>query len=125
NFQQLPCETAALIGACAEAFRATRDNTWLRHAQGFFGWFIGRNDLQMPIYDFKTGGCRDGLLPHGPNENEGAEATCSWLISLLTLTDIAGQKALDKAPSAVTSVAEPTDQTDAEVPAKATSGSKA
>ena len=36
------------------------------------------------IYDFKTGGCRDGLTPDGPNFNQGAESTLAWLVSLLT-----------------------------------------
>jgi hypothetical protein len=39
----------------------------------------------MPLYDPKTGGCRDGLMVDGINQNEGAESTLAWLLSLMTL----------------------------------------
>jgi hypothetical protein len=50
-----------------------------------FGWFLGRNDLQVPIYDATTGGCRDGLHPDRINENQGAESTLSFLMALLEM----------------------------------------
>jgi hypothetical protein len=37
-------------------------------------WFLGHNDLNMPLYDPKTGGCRDGLMADGINQNQGAES---------------------------------------------------
>ena len=61
----------------------------------------------MSLYDFKTGGCRDVLQPQGPNDNEGAEATLSWLISLLTMIDILGQEVLVEAPTPKTGKARP------------------
>ncbi|EDN72848.1 hypothetical protein BGS_0975 [Beggiatoa sp. SS] len=39
----------------------------------------------MPLYDPKTGGCRDGLLANGINQNEGAESSLAWLLSLITI----------------------------------------
>ena len=35
------------------------------------------------IYDFTTGGCRDGLHPDRVSANQGAESTLAWLLSLL------------------------------------------
>ena len=50
-----------------------------------FGWFLGKNDLQVPLYDATTGGCRDGLHPDRVNENQGAESTLSFLMALLDM----------------------------------------
>jgi hypothetical protein len=40
------------------------------------------------LYDYQTGGCRDGLLAEGVNQNEGAESTLAWLLSLLALKSL-------------------------------------
>jgi hypothetical protein len=50
-----------------------------------FRWFLGKNDLQAPLYDATTGGCRDGLHPDRVNENQGAESTLSFLMALLEM----------------------------------------
>jgi len=85
RFDQQPIEANAMIGACVEAFNITRDRTWIDNAVMCFNWFLGHNDLNMPLYDPKTGGCRDGLMADGINQNEGAESTLAWLLSLMTL----------------------------------------
>jgi hypothetical protein len=53
-----------------------------------FDWFLGVNDLGVPLYDFRTGACADGLTIEGPNQNKGAESTLCCLLALLTLTEI-------------------------------------
>ena len=85
RFDQQPIEANAMIGACVEAFNITRDKTWIDNAVMCFNWFLGHNDLNMSLYDPKTGGCRDGLMADGINQNEGAESTLAWLLSLMTL----------------------------------------
>ena len=50
-----------MVSACHEAFRATQDAAWSVEAKRAFEWFLGRNDLGLPLYDFSTGGCSDGL----------------------------------------------------------------
>ena len=55
-----------------------------------FDWFLGNNDVGVPIYDFRTGGCNDGLTPSGANLNQGAESTLSFLLSLMTMYEISG-----------------------------------
>jgi len=85
RFDQQPVEAMALVEACAEAYEYTGNLLWERRARRFFGWFLGNNDTQTVLYDASTGGCRDGLHPHGANLNEGAESTLAWLSSLLTL----------------------------------------
>ena len=94
TFDQQPVELMGLIGACAEAYRSTGDREWLYDADRCLRWFLGDNDVNTPVYDYRTGGCRDGLQPHGPNRNQGAESTLAWLISLLTMYDIVGEEVL-------------------------------
>ncbi len=50
-----------------------------------YDWFLGRNDLNVPLYDYRTAGCRDGLTADGANLNQGEESTLAWLLSLLNL----------------------------------------
>lgn len=85
RFDQQPIEAMTMVEACVEAFRCTQNTVWLDRARAFLGWFLGNNDTQSVLYNFATGGCRDGLQPDGPNLNEGGESTIAWLIALLTL----------------------------------------
>jgi hypothetical protein len=84
----------AMVEACAEAYRITSDEVWFDHARTFLDWFTGNNDTSASLYDYQTGGCRDGLNPDGPNLNQGAESTLAWLISLLTMMDVHRGRAL-------------------------------
>jgi glycosyltransferase involved in cell wall biosynthesis len=85
RFDQQPIEAQAMVSACLEAYRITGDKRWRKEARRAFEWFLGRNDLNLPLYDPTTGGCRDGLHPDRPNENQGAESTLAFLQSLLEL----------------------------------------
>ncbi|MBI5565923.1 MAG: glycosyltransferase family 4 protein [Chloroflexi bacterium] len=85
RFDQQPVEAQAMVSACLEAYRLTGDKRWRKEARRAFEWFLGRNDLNLPIYDPTTGGCRDGLHPDRANENQGAESTLAFLQSLLEL----------------------------------------
>jgi glycosyltransferase involved in cell wall biosynthesis len=85
RFDQQPVEAQAMVSACLEANRITGDKKWAKEARRAFEWFLGRNDLHLPVYDPTTGGCRDGLHSDRPNENQGAESTLAFLQSLLEL----------------------------------------
>ncbi|MFW5750891.1 MAG: glycosyltransferase family 4 protein [Planctomycetota bacterium] len=77
---QHPGDAAAMVAACQEARRLTSDSRWAVEADRAFQWFLGRNELGMPLYDARTGGCRDCLLVDNLNENQGAPATLAfWL----------------------------------------------
>lgn len=82
DFDQQPVEAQAMVAASYEAFRATRDEAWNEEAKRAFEWFLGRNDLNLPIYDFVTGGCGDGLHANGVSENQGAESTLAYHLAL-------------------------------------------
>jgi glycosyltransferase involved in cell wall biosynthesis len=85
RFDQQPVEACATVSACLEVYRLTEESQWLEEARRVFSWFLGKNDLQAPLYDAVTGGCRDGLHPDRVNENEGAESTLSFLMALLEM----------------------------------------
>lgn len=82
DFDQQPVEAQAMIAACHEAYHLTHDRFWEIEAQRAFQWFLGRNDLGLPLYDFGTGGCSDGLHVDRINENQGAESTLAFQLSL-------------------------------------------
>jgi glycosyltransferase involved in cell wall biosynthesis len=79
---QQPLEATACVAACLEAFHATGSEHWRQEAIRCFDWFLGRNDLQRPLYDASNGGCFDGLQPGGVNRNQGAESTLAFLMAL-------------------------------------------
>jgi len=88
RFDQQPLEAAGAVSACLQAFRVTGDSCWRSEAWSAFNWFLGDNDLQLPLYDSATGGCRDGLHPDRANENQGAESTLSFLMALLEMRSL-------------------------------------
>jgi hypothetical protein len=85
RFDQQPVEACATISACLEVYGLTEEGCWLDEAHRVFRWFLGNNDLHAPVYDPRTGGCRDGLHPDRINENQGAESTLSFLMALLEM----------------------------------------
>ena len=85
RFDQQPLEAQAMVSASLEAYRITVDKRWRKEACRAFDWFLGRNDLNLPVYDPTTGGCRDGLHPDRINENQGSESTLAFLQALLEL----------------------------------------
>ncbi|HET9409025.1 MAG TPA: glycosyltransferase family 4 protein [Candidatus Sulfotelmatobacter sp.] len=88
RFDQQPIEAAGAVSACLQAYEVTGDSRWRNEAWSAFNWFLGDNDLQLPLYDSATGGCRDGLHPDRANENQGAESTLSFLTALLEMRSL-------------------------------------
>jgi len=97
EFDQQPVEAQAMVAACHEAFRATEDPMWTREARRAFEWFLGRNDLDVSLYDFTTGGCCDGLHADRISDNFGAESTLAFH---LALAEMESTKLLFAAPVA-------------------------
>lgn len=86
RFDQQPIEAHSSVSACMAAFDHTRDPFWADQARMCFDWFLGRNDLGMPLYDATTGGCRDALQRDYLNQNQGAESTLAFHLSRSELT---------------------------------------
>jgi hypothetical protein len=85
SFDQQPVEAYSMLSACLEAHRVTEDGAWAAHARREFSWFLGENQLQQSLYDPTTGGCRDGLHADRVNQNQGAESTLAWMLSLVAM----------------------------------------
>ena len=71
-----------MVAASLEAYRVTSDPYWYEQAQRAFDWFLGWNDLGLELYSPSTGGCFDALHVDRVNQNQGAESTLSFLLSL-------------------------------------------
>lgn len=85
RFDQQPIEAQCTVEACFRAWQVTGEPRWREEMRRAFEWFLGRNDLGRPLYDYATGGCHDGLHPDGVNANEGAESTLAFLAALLAM----------------------------------------
>jgi glycosyltransferase involved in cell wall biosynthesis len=73
-FDQQPLEAQATVDACVAAFEATGDARWREEATKAYNWYLGANDLDLPLATPQDGGCFDGLMPGGLNRNQGAES---------------------------------------------------
>jgi hypothetical protein len=93
RYDQQPTEAQHMVDALLEAHQATGDPAWLDDARRCYEWFLGRNDVQQPVFDEATGGCRDGLRADGLNQNQGAESTLAWLHASIRLTIALGAAA--------------------------------
>jgi len=95
RFAQQPIEADTSVGACVAAYRATADTAWIGEATRAYRWFVGYNDLGVPLYDESTGGCRDGLDHSSANENQGAESTLAWLHALAEMHELSAAQELE------------------------------
>ena len=85
-------DAAAFVLAFRCAYKVTADRHYLRRMRESFAWFLGANRLGVPLYDFATGGCCDGMGVAEVNRNQGAESTICFLLSLLKMLDLAGEE---------------------------------
>jgi len=81
-FDQQPIEVAALADACRRAFELTGDDRWADGLDRAVAWFLGDNDIRVPLHDPATGGGCDALTPYGRNTNQGAESTLAMVSTL-------------------------------------------
>jgi uncharacterized protein YyaL (SSP411 family) len=87
QFDQQPIEAAGTILMLDAAYKATKDRKFLSLRQKAFDWFLGENDLGIPLYDSNSKGCSDGLGAEGVSANQGAESTLSFLLSSLMMRE--------------------------------------
>jgi hypothetical protein len=84
-FAQQPIDAMNMVMMAYQAYVVTNDPVYTHLMSAYFMWFLGENDLGVPVYDFETAGCFDGLERHGLNKNQGAESTLAYLIAHLTV----------------------------------------
>jgi hypothetical protein len=79
HFDQQPEDPASMILALVTSYKITQDETHRKLVDVCFSWFLGNNSLGLPLYNYETGGCFDGLHPDRVNQNQGAESLVSYL----------------------------------------------
>lgn len=84
-FAQQSIDVMAIILLFFQAYSTTKERHYVEKMYQSYMWYLGENELRLPLYDYETKGCCDGLDEHGVNQNQGAESTLSYLISHLTV----------------------------------------
>ena len=90
-FDQQPLEAQATIDACCAAYEATSDVRWIDEAQRAYRWFLGVNDLDLPLTSGADGGCYDGLTPIGLNRNQGAESILALQLASCAISGLSNR----------------------------------
>ena len=88
--EELPITAMTFIDALGALYKLKREKPLLTPIRSAGDWFLGANRRREALYNFKRGSCFDALTATGLNQNQGAEATASCLISFLTLYELAG-----------------------------------
>ncbi|CAN5530447.1 glycosyltransferase family 4 protein [soil metagenome] len=87
-FDQQAIEVMAMVLMFEQAYCITKNPQFLEDMNTSFMWFMGKNELHIPLYDHETHGCSDGLEYNSINRNQGAESTLAYLISYLAAIKI-------------------------------------
>ena len=89
RFDQQPLEAWATIDAAIAAIDATHDQRWLEMGRRAYGWYLGANDLGVPIASISDGDCYDGLMADRANLNRGAESVLSFQLACCAIERLA------------------------------------
>lgn len=84
-FDQQAIDVTSMIFMYQQAYIVTKDVKYLKNIHTCFSWFLGKNELHVPLFDHETNGCCDGLNFDGLNRNQGAESTLAYLASYLVV----------------------------------------
>lgn len=80
-YDQQAIETMAMVLVYYKAYLIVKDRKYLHLMNLSYQWFMGENSLNLPLFDYETKGCGDGLKVNGVNRNQGAESTLAYWIS--------------------------------------------
>jgi glycosyltransferase involved in cell wall biosynthesis len=84
-FAQQSIDVMGMVLLYFKAYEITKEKKYLDKMFISYMWYLGKNVLGIPVYDYESGGCNDGLEEYGLNRNQGAESTIAYLISHLTV----------------------------------------
>ena len=88
RFSQQPIDAMAMVLMYEKAYLVNQDKKdYLQKMFTSYLWFLGENDLRLPLFDYETKGCCDGLEKEGVNRNQGAESMLAYLLSHLTVLE--------------------------------------
>ncbi len=79
SYDQQPVEAVTMAETAQAAFDLLGDEKYLAAFDRARAWFHGRNSLNRPLADARSGACYDGLQAAGVNHNQGAESTLAYL----------------------------------------------
>jgi glycosyltransferase involved in cell wall biosynthesis len=85
TFDQQAIETMAMVLMYFKAYEVSHNKEYIKKMYISYQWFLGENILRLPLYDYETKGCGDGLQTYGVNRNQGAESTLAYWISHLVV----------------------------------------
>ena len=85
KFAQQATDSMIMTLLFFKVFQIKKRKKDLKNMFKCFTWFLGENDLRIPLYDHETNGCCDGLESYGVNRNQGAESTLAYLISNMSI----------------------------------------
>ncbi|MDK2788371.1 MAG: hypothetical protein PWP07_1616 [Epulopiscium sp.] len=88
EFDEQTVEACEGVFTYLAAYEATGNINYLQKAKQCHKWYIGSNSHGISLIDNETGGCYDGLTPHGLNKNMGAESLVSYVMSYIKITGI-------------------------------------
>ncbi len=84
-FAQQPIDAMAMVVLYDSIHQLKKDQASADKLRISFKWFLGFNDLDLPLYDTDSSGCNDGIEEFSINRNQGAESTIAyhmaWLIA--------------------------------------------
>jgi len=95
QFDQQPVDAMAMVLMYKKAYEITEHKRFYNLMLISFLWFLGKNDLNVSLYDPNTKACYDGLMENGVNRNLGAESTLALLISQMAVEEIQKQHQLE------------------------------
>jgi len=98
RFDQQPIEATTQILACEAAIAVSREPRYRVAAERAYGWFLGDNEVGVPVAIPAFGSCHDGLGPRGVNRNQGAESTLMWLTAVERMRALRGKRRRTTAP---------------------------
>jgi len=93
RFDQQPLEAWATIDAALSTLRITGDPRWRTVAIRAYRWYLGANDIGMPVASISDGGCFDGLMRDRVNLNQGAESVLAFQFACCAMASLAVEPA--------------------------------
>ena len=84
-YDQQPVEASMSTLAHLVSYQVTGDEEMLNLARQSFAWYLGKNSCHESLIDHETGGCYDGIMMDGLNQNQGAESIVGYCMARLAL----------------------------------------
>jgi glycosyltransferase involved in cell wall biosynthesis len=88
-FDQQPVEAWATIDAAIDALEITGETRWADTVAAAYAWYLGANDLGLPLGSSVDGGCFDGLMADRANLNQGAESVLAFQFACCAMRELA------------------------------------